>query len=389
MSAGYEVHVVDNFHLRVHGGCGVPTDLSPDTFLHPGDITSAEGWRANLRVVRPDTVAHLAAETGTRQFLREAGRHAEVNVVGTATMVDAPAESRHAPSYIVLASSRAVYGAGAWRSSIGAVLLQGPRSHSALATSQWGHLNDHGISLEPIASVAGQMEPRLSSIYAATKLSQEHILSAWRLGQDCALSVLRFQNVYGHGQSVTNSYMGFLSFFVRTALTEGAIDVFEDGATVRDFVYLDDIVSGATACIARVPGESRLIDPDSGPARTIHEAARIIANLAAAPEPVCLDGCAAVTFAQPSVILAQRDTSWITTPGHSRGRSCIAHWLGRPQVCSNRDDFRRQIRAPICCTAVQRLVKVDSLDICCLRNAVHCPSASMRRVRVSTARSAC
>jgi dTDP-L-rhamnose 4-epimerase len=185
-------------------------------------------------VISADTVVHLAAGTGTGQSLREAARHAEVNVVGTAAMLDAFAESGRIPAHIVLASSRAVYGEGAWRTSEGKLERPGPRSHATLSEHRWNPVAASGEPLAPDASVAGLTEPRPSNVYAATKLAQENILGAWCAGHGSASSLLRFQNVHGPGQSVTNSHTGVLAFFVRTALEGGTIEVFEDGEIIRD-----------------------------------------------------------------------------------------------------------------------------------------------------------
>ena len=127
VTQGNEVHVVDNFHPQVHGGRGVPAELSDRAVLHPADVVSSTSWTALLQVIRPDTVVHLAAETGTGQSLREAGRHASVNVLGTAAMLDALSAAARIPAHIVLASSRAVYGEDVWRESDGTLTKPGPR----------------------------------------------------------------------------------------------------------------------------------------------------------------------------------------------------------------------------------------------------------------------
>src|SRR3954451_18235222 len=117
LDAGDRVVALDVLHPQVHSGHGRPEDLPAAVELLPCDVTSAENWDATLRLVRPDVVVHLAAETGTGQSLDQSSRHGLVNVVGTTRMLDAFTRAGHRPQHLVLSSSRAVYGEGAWRAA--------------------------------------------------------------------------------------------------------------------------------------------------------------------------------------------------------------------------------------------------------------------------------
>ena len=101
----------------------------------------------------------------------------------------------------------------------------------------------------PLPSCAGRTEPRPTNIYAATKLAQEHMLAAWTAAHDTNLSVLRLQNVYGPGQSLTNSYTGIVALFARLAREQRPLEVYEDGRIVRDFVFIDDVVDAVFAAV--------------------------------------------------------------------------------------------------------------------------------------------
>ena len=111
--------VLDNLHPQVHPGSQPPADLPDSVDLMIGDVTSAEDLDAVVADLRPDTVVHLAAETGTAQSLSESTRHGMVNVVGTTQLLDAFTRAGHVPSHVVLTSSRAVYGEGLWRNPDG------------------------------------------------------------------------------------------------------------------------------------------------------------------------------------------------------------------------------------------------------------------------------
>ena len=157
--------------------------------------------------------------------------------MGTTQLLDALSRSPHIPDQFLLASSRAVYGEGAWQS--GREIFYPPqRSHAQLAAGRW---DPRGPTDEPalaLPSRADRTEPRPTNIYAATKLAQEHILAAWAAAHDTELSVLRLQNVYGPGQSLTNSYTGIVALFARLARAHHTLQVYEDGQIMRDFVYI-------------------------------------------------------------------------------------------------------------------------------------------------------
>ena len=235
---------VDNLHPQVHPSKIRPTALNPCVELVVADITESAVWDNLLADVRPDIVIHLAAETGTAQSLHESSRHAEVNVLGTTRMLDALGRAGQVPDRIILSSSRSVYGEGFWLRTDGTVFQPGQRSHAQLAAGQWDFPD-----ATPLPSSALTTMPTPTSIYGATKLAQEHLLSAWASSYDCDLTVLRLQNVYGPGQSLTNPYTGIVSLFSQMAEEKRSIPIYEDGQIVRDFVYIDDVVAAFAAAI--------------------------------------------------------------------------------------------------------------------------------------------
>ena len=244
---GYDVAVMDVLHPQVHGDHAA-INLPSSVQLFTGDVTHAADWDAVLRLFRPSQIVHLAAETGTAQSLSEATRHGSVNVVGTTQLLDGLSRAAHVPDQIVLASSRAVYGEGAWQYG-SQIFYPPPRSHAQLLAGNWDPQGPTDDSAVPLPSSASRTEPRPTNIYAATKLAQEHILAAWTAAHDTNLSVLRLQNVYGPGQSLTNSYTGIVALFARLAREQRTLEVYEDGRIVRDFVYIDDVVEALFAAI--------------------------------------------------------------------------------------------------------------------------------------------
>ncbi len=231
--------VLDNLHPQVHPGSQPPADLPASVDLRVGDVTSADDLDAVVADLRPDTVVHLAAETGTAQSLSESTRHGMVNVVGTTQLLDALTRAGHVPAHFVLTSSRAVYGEGVWRNADGSTFQPGLRTHAQLEAGTW----DHGDDAAHVPNTVAGTHPNPINVYGATKLAQEQILAAWTGSHDTRLSVLRLQNVYGPRQSLSNPYTGIVSLFSRLAREGESIPLYEDGDITRDFVHIDDVVA--------------------------------------------------------------------------------------------------------------------------------------------------
>jgi dTDP-L-rhamnose 4-epimerase len=329
VNAGYDVAVMDVLHPQVHAG-PLAIDLPPSVRLFTGDVTHAPDWDAVLRLFRPSQIVHLAAETGTGQSLTEATRHGSVNVVGTAQLLDALSRLALVPDQFVLASSRAVYGEGAWRCG-NEVFYPRPRSHAQLLAGIWDPRGPTGEPAVPLRSCAGQTEPRPTNVYAATKLAQEHMLAAWAAAHDTNLSVLRLQNVYGPGQSLTNPYTGIVALFARLARAQRPSEVYEDGKIVRDFVFIDDVADAVFAAVQRPATEPRCLDIGSGIATTIHELACQIAALCEAPEPIVVpkfrDGDVRA-YASCDIEPAKNQLDWRPKWALEDGLRALLEWIG-------------------------------------------------------------
>ena len=285
ISAGLADHfdrvvALDNLHPQVHPQRTRPADLDDRVEFVLGDVTSAADWDSLLADVTPTTVVHLAAETGTGQSLTEATRHATVNVVGTTEMLDALVRADKLPEKIVLTSSRAVYGEGAWRDADGVLSYPGQRSRAMLEAGVWDF---PGLTATPFNS--HRVSPAPTSVYGSTKLAQEHILLSWCLAMKVTPVLFRLQNVYGPGQSLINPYTGIVSLFAQLARDGKQIPVYEDGDIVRDFVFIDDVATALIAGAVRSAATEHAYDIGSGEPTTILQLATLVAELYGAPEP--------------------------------------------------------------------------------------------------------
>lgn len=277
------VIAIDSLHPQVHTTSDRPKALAGSVELVIGDVAEPAVWDRVLDDTSPTCIIHLAAETGTGQSLTQSTRHVRANLMGTSVMLDALSRRGMIPDQFVLTSSRAVYGEGAWRNVEGALVYPGQRNKAQLEAGQWDF---PGLVFEEFSF--GKTVPTPTNIYAATKLAQEHILSAWIEAHGSSLNIARLQNVYGPGQALQNSYTGIVCLFARLSRGKESIELYEDGEMLRDFVYIEDVVFALLAAIDSPVEGARTFDVGSGQRSTISQAAHILARHYGAPEPrVC------------------------------------------------------------------------------------------------------
>lgn len=248
LAMGHEITVLDNFLPQVHAGrTALPHDLVDDVRLISGDVADPAVLRSGLE--GQQCMVHYAAETGTGQSMYEVARYERTNVAGTALLYELLAKNSNALERIVVASSRAIYGEGAYRCELDGLIYPLPRP---VEDKQAGRFDP----VCPHCGAACQSTPTLesapyqpSSFYGLTKQVQEQMALMFGQVFKVPTIALRYQNVYGPGQSLQNPYTGILAIFSNLARAGLPIQIFEDGLESRDFVYIDDVVRATAACI--------------------------------------------------------------------------------------------------------------------------------------------
>jgi dTDP-L-rhamnose 4-epimerase len=282
VNRGYEVTVLDNLDPQIHGANSGNPFAGSGVVFYQGDVTDS-AVLSRLTRSRFDLVVHLAAETSTGKSLNEASKHAWVNVLGTTRLMDALSTNGTFPEHIILPSSRSVYGEGEWIDPIdlNTPIKAAMREVADLALGQW---LPPGLPMEgvPMPSAAHRTSASPTNVYAATKLAQEHLFQAWCSARGVPLTILRLQNVYGPGQSLLNSYTGVLTLFARLAVADKEVRIYEDGGIVRDFVYIDDVISAFLAACEHPPAKQRILDIGSGIPSTLLEIGQLVVDAARA-----------------------------------------------------------------------------------------------------------
>jgi len=279
ISKGYAVRVLDSLSAQIHGILPNGLDWLGDSRIDfvRGSVTDRLAVEQAVEGI--DVIVHLAAETGTGQSMYEVSKYNLTNSQGTALLLDVLASSRsHRVSRVVLASSRSVYGEGSYQcpsccSSSGRISPLA-RSADQLSAHRWDPICEIcGCDLTPVATQ--ETDPvRPASVYAATKYAQEDLVRIVCHSLGIGHVVLRFQNVFGEGQSLKNPYTGILSIF-STRIRRGLdLPIFEDGLESRDFVHVDDVVGSIVAAISSSGPINDVINIGSGVGTSVLEVAR-------------------------------------------------------------------------------------------------------------------
>jgi dTDP-L-rhamnose 4-epimerase len=265
---GWDVRVLDALLPQVHGPAPrdlpIIGELKQATEFIVGDV--GDPRTCALALAGRTHVLHLAAETGTGQSVYSSARYVEANVLATARLSDALAQCRSTLESVVVASSRAIYGEGRCHCPMHGPVEAPPRQHSDLMAGRYEpRCPLCGTTVEPMATPE-TAQPSPASVYAVTKLAQEHLV----LGACRALGLrgaaLRYQNVYGAGQSMRNPYVGILPLFAGAIATGEPLQIFEDGGQTRDFVHVSDVVTATCCALAEPPTEPATINVGSGAA---------------------------------------------------------------------------------------------------------------------------
>jgi dTDP-L-rhamnose 4-epimerase len=286
LTAGHDVRVLDALLPAAHRV--PPAGPPPGVEMVTADVRDRDAVDGALRGI--DAVCHQAAMVGLGKDFSDAPDYVGCNDLGTAVLLAAMAG--RGVRRLALAGSMVVYGEGRYACAEHGVVRPGPRSVEALTAGRFEPPCPHcGAALSPgLVTEDAPVDPR--SVYAATKLTQEHLAAAWARDTGGSAVSLRYHNVYGPGMPRDTPYAGVASLF-RSALERGeAPKVFEDGGQRRDFVHVADVAAAnAVALAAPAPGgELRAYNVGSGTPHTIGEMAAALAARHGGLAPVVTGG---------------------------------------------------------------------------------------------------
>ena len=273
IAKGYNVTVLDTLSAQIHG-----ENAEQNSFLFlkikdkvrfiKGTVTSKQDWIEAIK--GQDAIIHYAAETGTGQSMYEIQKYTDVNVGGTAIMLDLLANEEHTVKKVIIASSRSIYGEGRyWSEELNTYVYPNHRTDEYMSARDF-EVKYKGV-VKPLRLVATDEESKIhpSSVYGITKQNQEQMIMTVCPTIGIAPVAFRYQNVYGPGQSLSNPYTGILSIFSTLIKNGKDINIFEDGKETRDFVYIDDVVAATILGLEKEEANGEVFNVGTGEATNV------------------------------------------------------------------------------------------------------------------------
>ncbi len=275
---GYDVTVLDNLSPQIHGKYPeysyLYNSMKDKAIFILGNVCDIHDWEKSIDGC--EAVIHLAAETGTGQSMYQIEKYTRSNIGGTSIMWDYLVNNIHNVKKVIVASSRAIYGEGKYICEKDGIIYPEKRyDHDLMRGKFEPKCPICGNDLTPCATdEKSDIKPK--SIYALTKYSQEQMTHMMGEATGIKTTALRFQNVYGPGQSLSNPYTGILSIFSNLAKSNGAINIFEDGNESRDFVYIDDVIDSIILSLENQAADYESFNVGTGTATNVLTVANII-----------------------------------------------------------------------------------------------------------------
>lgn len=276
LEAGHRVRVLDSLAEQVHGG-RLPDYLSPEVELMIGDIRDQAAVRRALDGV--EVIFHFAAAVGVGQSMYEISRYIGTNTQGTAELLQGILDSKRAPRKLIVASSMSIYGEGQYICTrCKQEAAPGIRALEQLRLGNWELLcSECGDVLDPMPTREDKLS-NTNSVYALSKRDQEELCLIYGRTYGMPVTALRFFNIYGTRQALSNPYTGVAAIFAARLINGQQPLIFEDGIQMRDFVSIRDIVHANMLAMQRSESDGEVINIGSGKAISVMKIAEMLAG---------------------------------------------------------------------------------------------------------------
>lgn len=292
LSRSYKVTVLDNLSVQIHGEDAENKSslffaIKDKVRFIKGTVTSKSDWEE--AIIGQDVIVHFAAETGTGQSMYEIQKYVDVNISGTAIMLDILANQEHQVKKVVIASSRSIYGEGKYLNEKGESVYPKHRTSEFMDNGDF-EVNIEGSNMLELVATDEESKIHPSSVYGITKQNQEQMIMTVCPTIGIAPVAFRYQNVYGPGQSLKNPYTGILSIFSTQIKNGNGINIFEDGKETRDFVFIDDVVDATILGIEKEEANNEVFNVGTGEATDVLTVANSLIECYQIEVPVTITG---------------------------------------------------------------------------------------------------
>ena len=334
LRSGHRVRVLDNLSPQVHGERATrPAYLNADVELIVGDVRDAEAVRRALQGI--DRVCHLAAAVGVGQSMYDVGHYTSVNNLGTAVLLEAliqkPVER------LVVASSMSIYGEGLYQTADGTPAVPTERSLAQLRDKVWEVRDARGRELVP--QPTPETKPAsCGSVYALSKFDQEKLCLMLGQAYNIPCVALRFFNVYGPRQALSNPYTGVLAIFASRLLNGNPPLIFEDGLQRRDFVSVHDVARACALALDASHLTQAVFNIGSGQSHNVRDVAEELARQlgrSITPEITGRYRVGDIRHCFAEISAAQKGLGFTPEVTFERGLSELTEWLSREAATDN------------------------------------------------------
>src|SRR5690242_11266162 len=345
LSRGHRVRALDCLSAQVHGpDAARPSYLNPEVELIWGDVRDPESVRRALKGI--DVVYHLAAAVGVGQSMYEIAQYTSVNNMGTAVLLEALVA--RPVDRLIVASSMSLYGEGLYHCPDGSTCLGVERDLPQLRAGGWEVRNERGEILTPVPTPESKL-PSLASIYALSKFDQERMCLMVGRAYGIPTTGLRFFNVFGTRQALSNPYTGVLAIFASRLLNGNRPTVFEDGLQRRDFVSVYDVARVCCLVLEHPGSAGGVFNIGSGRSYTILEIAERIAKVLGKenlePEVTGKYRVGDIRHCFADISLARSALGYQPQVQLDDGLEELAHWLEGQEATDRVDQARAELAA--------------------------------------------
>jgi dTDP-L-rhamnose 4-epimerase len=343
LAAGYRVRALDDLSPQVHEGGGRPAYLHDDVELLRGDVRDPDAVRR--AVADADVVVHFAARVGVGQSMYELADYTGVNSTGTAVLLEALLD--RPVRRLLVASSMSVYGEGLYRDRSGRLWDSVERTREQVERGEWDPPDADGAALEPLPTPESK-PPALSSVYALTKFDQERLCLLFGRAYDVPAVALRFFNVYGPRQALSNPYTGVLAIFASRLLNGRAPLVYEDGHQRRDFVSVKDVARACRLALTAERAAGETINVGSGESVSVLGIAERLARVLGTeiePEVTRKARAGDIRHCFADIGRAREALGFEPEVGLDDGLAELAGWLEGKTAIDRVDDATRELVA--------------------------------------------
>lgn len=282
IARGYAVRVFDSLDAQVHPTHAAPDYLNPAAEFVLGDVRDKDAVAHVLEGI--DIVFHQAAVVGVGQSMYEIRHYVDHNTLGTANLLQVLIDHQPPIEKLIVASSMSIYGEGKYECLQCGVVFPKLRSEWQLAAHDWEMRCPHCAQLaRPLAT--DEDKPLFpTSIYAITKRDHEEMCLA--VGRACGIPTvaLRYFNVYGPRQALSNPYTGIAAIFSSRIMNGNPPLIFEDGLQTRDFVHVKDIVQANLLALENPNADYEVFNVATGRPTSVLNVARLLADQLERPD---------------------------------------------------------------------------------------------------------